>query len=1027
MNLRGITKFFVDSWQLTMVLFALLLLLGVNAVMTIPKAEDPIARFPGVSVSVVLPGASPEEMEKLVAIPLESAINRIEDVREITSRSKDGLTVVSVEFIWGSDPDGKYDEVVRELGVVRPTLPEGVVEFRYRKFNPAEAAVAQIALVSETANIRLMESLGKDLRDLIERAPGIQEAEVWGAPQSQVRVALDLEKLAGFRLPSTAVADALRREGRDVPIGAVEAGGRRFTVAGTGAFNSLDEIRATPLRAADGRVLTVGDVATVSWENDEARHITRYNGKRALFVTAKAKLGSDVFVVREAIAEKIDTFAKQLPADVKLEWGFDQSETVSKRLGKLGRDFLIAVALVLITLLPLGFRASLIVMVSIPLSLAMGVLAINALGFSMNQLSISGFILALGLLVDDSIVVTENIARRLREGLPPREAAIAGVQEIDVAVIGCTAALLFAFLPLLNLPEGAGEFTRSLPIAVVTTIAASLIVALTIIPFLASRMLPKNAAGQHNPVLDAVMGVVHKVYRPFLHTALMRPVTTVVVGLAISLASFALVPRIGFSLFPQNDSPYFMVDIELPQGASIAETNEAVTYAEGVLKQFPDVKWQFANVGRGNPQIYYNVIPQQTQPNVGAIYAKFTDYEAGATVKKVAEIRTELAKYPRGKITVRRFENGPPVEAPIAVQIKGKDIAALTELAAQAEKTLRETPGTRDIVNPLAARQIDYDLNVDAAKAGLLGVPAGAIDETLRIAIAGATVAQFRDPAGDAYPVVVRMPGEGAQPADRLDNLYLWTQTGATMPLTEVAAPSFKSGPAQIDRLDRERSVTIRAYVQDGFLTSRVTADASGRLEALPLPPGYSLSYGGQAEAASRSFSGLGAAVMVAIFGVLAVLLLEFRTFAQMTVVAFVIPFGIMGGLIALFLSGYPLSYVAVIGFVALIGIEIKNSILLVDFTNQLRKRGWALREAVEQAGEIRFLPVLLTSATAIGGLTPLVLESSPLYSPLAVVIIGGLISSTLVARIVTPAMYLLLAPKDPPDFVPNPQPYAAH
>jgi multidrug efflux pump subunit AcrB len=248
-----------------------------------------------------------------------------------------------------------------------------------------------------------------------------------------------------------------------------------------------------------------------------------------------------------------------------------------------------------------------------------------------------------------------------------------------------------------------------------------------------------------------------------------------------------------------------------------------------------------------------------------------------------------------------------------------------------------------------------------------------------------------------------------------LPRLFVWNGQGGALPLSEIANPGFKSGPTQIERFQRERVVTVTASTQPGFLTSKVTAEVAQRIAELNPPPGYRISFGGQAQAASESFSGLGAAILIAIFGVLAVLLLEFRTFAQMTVVAFVIPFGLMGGLIALFLSGYSLSFIAVIGFVALIGIEIKNSILLVDFTNKLRKEGVPLREAVERAGEIRFLPVLLTSATAIGGLIPLVLEFSPLYSPLALVIIGGLISSTLVARIVTPAMYLLLAPKDAP------------
>lgn len=1011
--MQAITRFFVDRWQFSAVLFTLLVALGVGAIFSIPKSEDPITEFPGVAVAVILPGADAEQMERLVAIPIEDQVNSIEDIREIRSASRAGLAVINVEFEWGADAEEKFGEVVREINVVRPTLPDGVVDIRMRRYNPAQAAIVQMALTSDDASFRQLEAYAKGLRDALERAPGVQQADVWGAPPAEVRVAANLDQLAAYRLPLAAVAEALQREGVDTPIGAVEAGGRRFNVQASGSFDSLDEIRRVALRAQDGSLVTVGDVAEVSWANDERAHITRFNGQRAVFVSAQARLGESIFDVIDGIRPRVDAFEESLPENIQLHRAFDQSETVTHRLGNLARDFAIALALVLLTLLPLGFRASIVVMVSIPLSLAIGVVAIQELGYSLNQLSIAGFVLALGLLVDDSIVVTENIARHLRQGMTPREAAIAGVSEINIAVIGCTATLLLAFVPLMALPEGAGAFVRSLPIAVVTTIIASLFVALTIIPFLASRLLPRSDSGHSNVFLDGVMGAIHNIYRPALHVALAHPRKTVIIGLTAFFLSLGLVPRLGFSLFPENDSPYFLVDIETPQGSAVSETDQAVAYAERVLAEFPAIDWRFANSGRGNPQIYYNEIPPEQLSNQGQIYARFHEWHRDEGMRTIEEIRARLDQYPRARINLRRFTNGPPIEAPIAVRIRGPDLAALGELAGEVERIIRETPGARDVSNPMAERLIDLDLNIDDAAAALRGVPAGAIDHTLRIAIAGLPVAQFRDPAGDAFPVVLRAPREDALPITALDRLYIWNGQGGATPLAEISRPTLESGPASIDRVQRERTATVTAYTQAGFLISGVTANVAQRLDALPLPPGYSLSFGGEAEAQARSFGGLGPAILIAIFGVLAVLLLEFGTFAVTGVVAFVIPFGIMGGLIALWIGGESLSFTAIIGFVALIGIEIKNSILLVEFANQARARGVPLREAIETAGEVRFLPVLLTSATAIGGMTPLLLEDSPLFSPIAMVLIGGLISSTLIARIVTPAMYLLLAPKD--------------
>jgi multidrug efflux pump subunit AcrB len=1013
--MQAITRFFVDRWQFTAVLFTLLIALGIGAIVNIPKAEDPIVEFPGVAVAIVLPGADAEQMERLVAIPVEDAVNSIEDIREIRSESRAGLAVVSVEFNWGADPEEKFGEVVRELNVVRPNLPDGIVDVRARRFNPAQTSIVQVALTSEDASYRQLDSYAKALRDALERAPGVQQAEIWGAPPAEVRVAVNLDQLAAYQLPLMAVADALQREGVDTPIGAVEAGGRRFNVQTSGSYDSLDEIRAVALRAQEGSVVTVGDVADIAWANDEQAHIARYNGQRAVFVSARARLGENIFPVLDAVRARINAFAETLPANITLNRGFDQSETVKHRLGNLGRDFGIAIFMVLLTLLPLGFRASMVVMVSIPLSLAMGVVAIHALGYSLNQLSIAGFVLALGLLVDDSIVVTENISRHLRTGLTPREAAIAGVQEINVAVIGCTATLLLAFVPIMALPEGAGAFVRSLPIAVVTTITASLIVSLTIIPFLASRLLPRNESGKSNVLLDGVMGAIHGIYRPALHLALEHPRKTVIAGLAGFFLSLGLIPQLGFSLFPENDSPYFLVEVQTPQGSAVSETDRAVRYVDQVLAETPEIEWRFSNSGRGNPQIFYNEIPPEQISNVGQVYARFRVWHRREGMEKIEEIRARLDQYPGARLTLRRFTNGPPIEAPIAVRISGPDLAAIGEIANAVETVVRETPGTRDISNPTAERLIDLDLNINDAEAALRGVPAGAIDQTLRIAIGGAPVAQFRDPAGDAFPVVLRAPREDTMPVSALERLFVWNGQGGALPLSEIATPTMESGPATIDRVQRERTATVSAYTQSGYLISAVTNDVAERLEALPRPPGYTISFGGTAEAQERSFSGLGPAILVAIFGVLAVLLLEFGTFAVTGVVAFVIPFGIMGGLIALFLGGESLSFTAIIGFIALVGIEIKNSILLVEFANQLRARGATLKDAIERAGEVRFLPVLLTSATAIGGMTPLLLEDSPLFSPIAMVLIGGLISSTLIARIVTPSMYLLLAPKDAP------------
>jgi multidrug efflux pump subunit AcrB len=1003
----------INRWQLTLILFALLAALGVNAFLAIPRAVDPHIKIPVVLVVAEQPGADAADMEEQVAKPIEEATQGLDNIVDIESTSTDGSVVLTVEFEWGGDPDQYFDEVSREINAIRSQLPSALTRLDVRKIRTTDAAVIQLALVSETASWRRMEKYADDLADAMNRVSGIRTTRVFGLPRPEIRVAIDSGRMAQWRVPASAVVDALSRGGLDVAAGAVHSGNRRINVDAGGAYRDLDSVRDTVIRAGEGRLLRVRDVATVDWATGERRHITRINGKRALFITAMQKDNLNVLKIRDQIAESVGEIAKTLPPDMTVEVAFDQSKDIRARLDVLARDFGIALGLVLVTLLPLGFRASIIVLFSIPLSLATGVLVMNLSGFSLNQLSISGFILSLGLLVDDSIVVTENISRHLRGGESRAAAAISGTREISAAVIGATAVLLFAFLPLVFLPGGAGQFTRSLPLSVIATVSASLVVSLTIIPFLASRLLKREHDPDGNAILKVLNRGIHRLYGPVLHYALENPRRTFVAAMALCISALGLVPVLGFSLFPAADVPYFMVEIETPEGSSVAATDRVVTRVARDLAGMPEIATRLENAGAGNPQIYYNIRSDSQEARKGAIFAVMREWDQRSSPAFIEELRARYANDPDADIVVRTFENGPPLEAPIAIRISGPDLATLKRIAADVTRLIEKTPGTRDVNNPLAIDRVDLDLGVDDSKAALLGVGDGEIRRALRLALEGERAASFRDEEGDSYPVTVRLPMGERQPVSALDAIYVPTTAGAAVPLDQVATPFLSSVPPRIDRFLLERNVTVTGYTKAGFLTQRVTRDIVDQLPSIDLPPGYSFGIGGEADATSQSFDGIGGIALLAVFAVLAVLIMEFGNFREVSVVAGVIPLGMFGGLVALLLTGYPLSYMAIIGFVALIGIEIKNSILLVDFTTQLRQRGVPLREAIERAGEIRFLPVLLTSVTAIGGLLPLALGGSALYSPLAWIIIGGLVSSTFLSRIVTPVMYLLLVRSD--------------
>ncbi len=1004
----GFIDFAVKRWQITLVAFALLFAIGLSAFITIPRSVDPHFPSPFINIVATVPGAEPSDMETTIAKPIEDVLQGLDGIVRVQSRSTDSTAVITAEFSWSGDPEKNYDEVVREVNAIRGTLPSALQRLEFQKTRTTEAAVVQFALVSDTASYRRLEKLAKDLRERLNRVPGVRNSRTWAIPTPEVRVAIDSGRLAQLGLPVTAVTDALRSGSTDLPPGAVHSGDQRLNVQAGGAFRSVDEVADEPVRAANGTVVRVKDVADVAWNYEEQPHYARYNGKRAVWVTLTQKDGLNVLDIRNGAIAAAEDYKKLLPPDVKLETGFDQSFDIARKLDQLGRDFGIALGLVLITLLPLGWRASVVVMVSVPLSLMMGVAVLAFTGFTLNQLAISGFIIALGLLVDDSIVVTENIARHLREGDDRTTAALTGTREIAVAVIGCTFVLLFAFLPLAFLPEGAGKFTRSLPVAVLGTVAASLLVSLTIVPFLASRILPRNEPEHGNRVLQAIQTGIQRFYAPTLHWSLTNPWKAMAGATLLVLSGLALVPFIGSSLFPPADASYFLVTVTAPEGAAITQTDRAVRFVENATRGEPDITSVLANVGRGNPQIFYNQRSFDQRSNIGEVLVNLKEWDSIRGPALVDRLRKRFESSPDAQLVLKVFQNGPPVDAPILVKVVGPDLDVLKRLAGEVETTMRKVPGTRDVTNPVAVDQPRLDLGLDAGKAALLGVQPGAPRRALRLALVGETAGRLRDREGDSYNVVVRLPQDTRHEVSVLDNVFVPSTNGA-IPLRQIATPRLDSAPPRINRERQQRIVSVQSQVAPGFLTAKVNTAVFQAIKAVKLPETYRFEVGGEAEVAARSFGGLGPIVAIAVFGILGVLVIEFGRFRETIVVAGVIPLGLFGGLVALFLTGNSLSYTAVIGFVALIGIEIKNSILLVDFTTQLRDKGMGLRDAIERAGEVRFLPVLLTSITAIGGLLPLALSGSGLYSPLAWVIIGGLISSTLLSRIVTPVMYLLI------------------
>ncbi len=1009
----GISDFAVKNYQFTLVMFLMAVAVGLTTFFNMPRSEDPVIEAPQFPVIVIYPGASPEDMEELVVDPLEEVIYGLENIKRIKTEIKDGVAVLFVEYNYNEDVNEKYQELVREVNTLRPELPKDIFSIKVNKVRPSDVNILQIALISENASRDNLKKYSERLQDELEKITELKKVQMFGLPEQIVRVDLKLDKIAQMNIPLPAIIGSIQSELSNIPGGQLDAGSKSFNVKTSGNYTSADEIGETIVYAVQGKTIQLKDVAEIRNDFEETKHITRLNGYRSVFVTAALKEGNNISNVQEKYLDAIGKVKTELPDNIDLIVSFDQANYVNQRLSGLGIDFLIAIALVFVTLLPLGNRASIIVMISIPLSLAIGLVLLNALGYGLNQLSIVGLVVALGLLVDDSIVVVENIERWIRDGFSRNEAALKATKQISLSVVGCTVTLIIAFLPLVFLPEGSGDFVRSLPMAVIMSVLASMLVSLTIIPFLSTWFLREKSAGHSNRFYDLFQKGIHKTYAPLLERALQKPVRTLLLAGGIFALSLGLFPVIGFSLFPPSEKPQFLVNITTPLQSNLHTTDEVAKKVEAELSLIPELMNFATNVGKGNPRIYYNEIPENERTDYSQIFVQLDPKTAPPRkMELIANLKAKFAGFAGAKVEVKNFEQGPPVTAPVEVRISGENLDTLRSLAAQVEQLLRETQGTIYVNNPVAHLKTDIRVAIQKEKARQLGVNIADVDRTVRLALAGLNLGSFTDPQGLERSILLTAPRAERATLASFDGLYINNQQGAGIPISQIASLELESSTLTIDHYNKIRSVSISAFVDQNFLTDRVISDVLQKMEQVTLPEGYSFKMAGEYETRQESFAGFNTVIIVTVFLFVAVLILLFKTFKSTVIVLSVIPLGMVGALVALWVTGNSLSFVAIIGLIALAGIEVKTSILLVDFTNQLRQEGKPLEAAIREAGEIRFLPIVLTTITAIGGLIPIALSTNPLISPLAVVLIGGLISSTLLSRIVTPVMYKLLPPK---------------
>ncbi|MBN1464321.1 efflux RND transporter permease subunit [candidate division KSB1 bacterium] len=1003
----------IENHPFTLTVVALLCALGAASFLTMPRSEDPSVQPAGASVFVIYPGATPMDVEELIIDPLEEAINEIEDILRMNGTADDGIGAVSVEFSSGSDPDEKYSDFVQKVNRVRNQLPEDIGSMELFEWSIADVSILQIALVSATDSYWRLQQEAENLKRKIEKAPGVRRVEMHAVPQRQVRIAIKLEKMAAFRISLQQLMGAIQGANQNIPGGYVDIDTKRFNVQTSGSFASLDAMKETIIHAGNGKIVRLEDVADLFFAYEDDRYLARVNGVPAVFLTVQQKEDTNIFNVVRGVKAGVDEFRDELPASISIEYVFDQSISVAGRLNSFFGNLLQGLALVgLVMLLAVGFRAAAIVIMVIPFSILAGIGFIDLSGYGLQQMTIAGLVIALGLLVDNAIVITENIARFMRLGYSRIEAAAQGASQVGWAIVSATLTTVLAFFPMMMMGNVTGDFIRSMPLTVIYTLTASLFLSLTFTPYLSSLFL--NVEKSSVTLIRRWMNrFVETCYRRTLRRVLARPAFFLILAAIVFLSSLALFPLIGVSFFPKAEKPQFMININTPSGTNLAETDRVTREVEQVLGEYENVRYAVANVGHGNPRIYYNVVPKRDRSTHAQIFVQLEEFELKEFYDILQHLRARFADLPDAKIEIKEFEQGPHLQAPIAIRLLGDNLEVLEKISHDVEDMFLATDGTINVDNPLSTSKTDLIVKIDREKAGLLGVPLVEIDRAVRAGISGLTVSRYRDQEGEEFNIVVRLPLQEKTRLDDLARIYITAMTGAPVPLNSVASVEFVATPQQIDHFNMQRTVIITADVRASYSVDSVTRQIISRLEKYNFPKGYRYSIGGELESRQESFSGLLQAIIVALIGIFAVLVLQFKSYSQPLIVFSTIPLAGIGSVLALLLTGNSFSFTAFVGLTSLIGIVVNNAIILVDYANQLRADGRDVDAALQEAGETRLIPIVLTTATTVGGLLPLTLIGGSLFAPMGWTIIGGLSVSTCLTLLVAPALYKLLTKSD--------------
>lgn len=973
----------------------------------------PDLEFPVAVVVTSYNGASPSEVEKLVTKPIESAVSTVANIDSIQSVSIQGASQVILMFNWGTDLDQATLELREKVDQIKGSLPEDANSPRVMRFDPNSEPILYYAMTGDK-DVNKLRDLAEDvIQSRLERLDGVAAVSIMGGQDRVIDITLDPAKLASYGLTIEQIQQAITSSNLSSSAGAVREGDGKLNIRVEGEFAEVSQIGNTPIPVGSGSI-RLNTIATVEDTVEKASSFNYLNGTPSVFLAITKSSGGNTIEVADSVKKEMEKLKNVLPSNVKVTEAIDTSIYIKDSIYTTAEHALLGGLFgILMLYFFLGsFSSMLIALIVLPVSIMATFVLMYMTGQTINLVSLSGLTLGLGSLVDFSVVMLENIFRQREKGKGMMQAALDGSRGVGTAVMASALAQICVFAPI-ALTEGiASELFGPLALTVVYSHIAALVFSIILVPMLSSRMLktvPNHAEHQHyrgiNPVIWFNLGFrkVENGYRRLLQWSLGHRKTVFAITTALFVGSLALTPMIGAEFFPSGDQGYLTISVELPNGTVVEETDRVTKQIEEIVKKLPELDLMATMTGS-------NVSPVATtaSSNRATINLKLVDVleRERSSDEIAAELRKQLENIPGAEISVSS-QSGFSTGSPIHITLYGDDLEVLKEIGSIIKEEVKSVPGTANVVNSLEETQQEYEVQVDPEKASLYGLSTGQVISAVRTAFQGQTVTKYRT-EDDEIDVKIKLPEEYQEDINYLSNLRITGTGGAQIALSSVASIEKVEVPQAINRTDQSREVSITADLEGRDLNSVIT-EIRAKLNQLSLPDGYTLEFGGQSEDMAESFASLGLAIILAIILVYMVMASQFESFYSPFVIMFALPPTLPGVLIGLFLTGTTLSVAVLIGYILLIGLVMNNSIVLIDYINQLRAEGKTAKEAIMEAGPVRLRPIMMTTLTTILAIGPLAFargSGTEFQSPMGVTVIFGLSLSTLVTLILVPVVY---------------------